>query len=114
MFQINKAVKDRCRVIEVKLSLSEFMDRLTSSFDGVYKGHGDLGEWSKKNAYTALGICIAAYNTGKPLNGQAVQINQKLTFRFFTSMVELWEDFTETMTEKTGLDFKKPNQRAKL
>jgi hypothetical protein len=91
---INAAVLDRVRVVEVNLTLDEFMDRLTKIMHGLCKraefnnSPDEYIEWAKKCCWTGLKGVIACWNDGAPLFGGPVIINRKLTFRAFDEFVD--------------------------
>ena len=104
--EINSAVLDRVEAVEIKLSLTQFLERLGKIYGGLAKSTGqfavssDIREWSKKSVYTVIGVAIEGWKSGVPIFGLPVQINRKLTFRMFDEFVSAWERYAMDLSER--------------
>jgi hypothetical protein len=106
--QINSAVLDRVRAIEVNLELPEFMDRLgkiaahlckNSEFNSTPQEYVD---WAKKCCFTTLKGVVACWEDGAPLFNTPIVINRKLTFRAFEEFVDTWMELAYDYEERQG------------
>lgn len=117
MDQISPAVLDRCETKNIKLSLSQFLDRLGSIYGGLCKGGKnssippEVRDWSKKCVYTALNLVIKAWERNVVLFGKPVEINRKLTFRMFDEFVNAHFRYAMALAEDHNSDLSNANFR---
>jgi hypothetical protein len=106
--QINPAILDRVRAVEVNLTVDEFTDRLVKVMHGLCKNTTfnstpqELIEWAKKCCWTGLKGVVGCWKDGAPLFGGPVVINRKLTFRAFEEFVDTFMELAYDYEERVG------------
>ena len=118
--QIDPANLDRCESIEVKLTLEQFMDRLSGVLGGLCKGSEYsttpqfMRDWAKKCVYTVLQGVVEAFYASARLFKQDVVIRRKFTFRMFEEFCVYWIRHAYMVAEKQGLDLENQKDRDKI
>ena len=118
--QIDTAVLSRCVPFELNLTLDEFMDRLAKIYGklaplpGYSSLAGEMYDWCKKNAYSALGMVVASFLGGAKLFGTAVQINKKLQFRDLQKLAGDFSILANGYARRNGLKLDNPANRDRV
>jgi hypothetical protein len=119
--QINVAVLDRVESVGIKLTMDQFLERLSKIYGGLCKGAKysnvpqDLRDWAKKCVFTALKGTIEAWQKRKVLWSTPIEINRKMTFRMFEEFTVAWLRYAYDRSERVdGRDLNDKAYRDKL
>lgn len=118
--EISPAVADRCEMVDVQLTLSQYMHRLSKILGGLCKGEEYssrpqyVRDWAKASVYTLLQGIVEAFHRGVSLFGAPVQIRRKFTFRMFEEFCGIWARFATTKAEELGLDLQDRDNQVKI
>jgi hypothetical protein len=71
----------------------------------------EMYDWCKKNAYTALGMVVAAFMQGAKLFGTGVVINKKLQFRDLQKLAGDFSLLARGHARRNGVNLSNPSAR---